>query len=175
MNNIGDYKLEKFDKIITNRIIKNFDIEMYFIFIDKEEIIKNSSLSKIFTKSELDFLIKDKIYDELIILKSNIANFSSDEEFLIYSAVKCNYIDPQYITLVKPKILSLKKVLGEQDFKALLEWGFFDLFNYEMDQKLELKYTEFKEAFSFFESPLKPFFVGILDNHYYLFINNSYT
>ena len=61
------------------------------------------------------------------------------------------------------------------DFEEILEWFFFDLFNYEIHQKLELKYTEFKGAYTFFENPLKPLFASILDNNYYLFINNSYT
>ncbi len=170
-----NYKLEKLDAIVSNRIIKCFNTEKYFIFIDKEELIINSSLSKIYTKMEYDSLIQDTIYDELIILKSDIINFSSIEEFLIYGTIKSNYIDFQKMLLVEPKIVSFKKELLEQDFKELLEWGFFDLFNYEIEQKLELKYTQFEDAFTFFESPLKPFFVSILDNNYYLFINNSYT
>jgi hypothetical protein len=136
---------------------------------------RTPSLSKIYTNSELNDLTQDTIYDELIILKSDIINFSSIEEFLIYSAIKSNYIDFQKMIQVEHKILSFKKELLEQDFKELLGWGFFDLFNYEIEQKLELKYIKFKEAFTFFESPLKPFFASILDNHYYLFINNSYT
>jgi hypothetical protein len=175
MSYLQNYKLDKFDAIVSNRVIKYFNNEKYYIFIDKEDLIINSSLSKIYTKIEFDSLSEGKIYDELIILKSDIIDFSCLEEFLIYGTLKSNYIDFQKMLLVEPKILSFKKELSEQDFKDLMEWGFFDLFNYEINQKLELKYTDFKGAFTFFESPLKPLFVSILDNKYYLFINNSYT
>ncbi|AND64599.1 hypothetical protein AX766_09305 [Flavobacterium covae] len=175
MNYMQNCKVEKLDFIETNRIIKNFNLKKYFIFIDKQELIENSCLSKLYTQQELDSLIQDAIYDELIILKSDIANFSSIEEFLICSIVKSNYIDFQKMLIVESKILSFKQELLEQDFQEILEWGFFDLFNYELEQKLELKYTQFKGAFTFFEHPLKPLFASILDNNYYLFINNSYT
>ena len=108
-------------------------------------------------------------------MKSDIANFTSIEEFLIYSTVKSCYIDFQKMLILEPKLLSFKQELLEQDFKEILEWGFFDLFNYEINQKLEINYTQFKVAFTFFEHPLKPLFASILDNNYYLFINNSYT
>ncbi|WP_211282059.1 hypothetical protein, partial [Flavobacterium columnare] len=49
-------KVEKLDFIETNRIIKNFNLKKYFIFIDKQELIENSCLSKLYTQQELDSL-----------------------------------------------------------------------------------------------------------------------
>lgn len=168
--------MSKNDNIIINRIIKKYDNDKYFIFNDSEEyLINNSSLLKVNSTEELNSLIFDTIFDELIILKSSLTNFKSIEEFLFHALIKSKIVNVAKIELVKLKILNFKKELSEQDFKEILEWGFFDLFNYEIEQKLEFKYTDFKFAYSFFEYPLKPLFATSLDDNYFLFINNSYT
>ena len=102
-------------------------------------------------------------------------NFNSLCEFVIYSSLKSNFISNKKLLFEESKLLNFKKTLTEFDFNDILNWGFFDVFNYEINLQLELNYSLFVEAFSFFESPLKPFFAATLDGNYFLFINNSYT
>jgi hypothetical protein len=76
---------------------------------------------------------------------------------------------------VEGKLLNMKIEFSKEEFDDILEWGFFELYNFEINEKIELNYNQFKSAFSYFEGSLKPFFSAELDDCFFLFINNSYT
>ncbi|NML72081.1 hypothetical protein HHL23_20140 [Chryseobacterium sp. RP-3-3] len=175
-----DYKkstdIFKLNLINLNIIIKNIYEKDFLIYKEKDGVIKyNKELKNIENLDDIKFIENSSVYDELMIIVSDTKNFQNIDEFIYYSLIKIGYTNKEKLDILVSSYVSLKKEIYEEEFLDLLNWGFLDIFNYEITEKIELNYSKYIESFTFFDNHSKPVFIAILDDSYYFFINNTYT
>lgn len=171
----NSFSLEKSKLVQSNRIIKDYYNKNCFLLCNGKMIIDlNDEIANVSEQYVNNYINSGKIYDEIIIAKSNIENFSCIEEFVFYSLLEFNFIDFNSLKETNWDINDLKKQIFKNEFSELLGWGLFDLMSENLKENIKISYNNFTEAYTFFKYPSKPIFALSADSYYYLFINNYY-